>query len=147
MALKYHPTPGTVLYCDFGQGKCSYGRCPGTLGGFKPPEMVKRRPVVVLTNKHAQLATVVPLSGTPPDPVMPYHYPIPKGVLPPSIDHKAEWWAKCDCVTTVGFFRLNLVQQNRRGPDGKRLYDTRRIGNGPLGEIRRRVAEHLCLST
>ena len=36
MALKYPPRPGTLWMCDFDTG-------------FKPPEMVKKRPVVVIS--------------------------------------------------------------------------------------------------
>ena len=53
MAINFHPRLGQVLYCDFKTG-------------FRPPEMVKARPVVVLSRNHHELCTVVPLSGTEP---------------------------------------------------------------------------------
>lgn len=54
MALKFQPKEKTVVMCDF--------------SGFKEPEMVKVRPVVVLAkHKHnARLVTIVPLSTTEP---------------------------------------------------------------------------------
>lgn len=38
MALRFHPKPGTILMCDFDTG-------------FQVPEMVKKRPVIVLSPK------------------------------------------------------------------------------------------------
>ncbi|WP_189411433.1 type II toxin-antitoxin system PemK/MazF family toxin [Neogemmobacter tilapiae] len=58
MPIKFPPARKSILICDF------------NMGGFQPPEMVKRRPVVVLVGRlphRANLATVVPLSGTPPN--------------------------------------------------------------------------------
>ena len=42
MPITFHPSPGTVLICDF-------------TTGFQPPEMVKRRHVVVVS--HAAVTT------------------------------------------------------------------------------------------
>jgi uncharacterized protein YifN (PemK superfamily) len=63
MPIKEHPPLGTILICDFD-------------AGFKVPEMVKRRPVVVISPKIESrfgLCTVVALSATEPDPVESYH--------------------------------------------------------------------------
>ena len=52
MAIGEHPAPGTILICDFKQG-------------FREPEMVKQRPVIVLSPKigiRAKLCTVVALA-------------------------------------------------------------------------------------
>ena len=58
--LTFHPKPGTLLICDFDRG-------------FKAPEMVKKRPVVVISPRRRkstpQLCTVVPLSSSAPNPV------------------------------------------------------------------------------
>jgi len=53
MGLKFQPKPRMVLICDF--------------RGFEPPEMVKRRPVVVVASNpdRDQMVTVVPLSKSP----------------------------------------------------------------------------------
>ena len=52
-----------LLYCDFSTG-------------FQPPEMVKRRPVVLISprRKNAALCTVVPLSTKEPVPIEDYHH-------------------------------------------------------------------------
>lgn len=63
MTIREHPAIGTVLMCEFEPG-------------FRVPEMVKRRPVVVISPKIAArpgLCMIVSLSTTPPDPVMQYH--------------------------------------------------------------------------
>lgn len=64
MALTFHPKPGMALMCDFNTG-------------FVAPEMIKKRPVVVVSprpRRSNQLCTIVPLSTTRPDPVEPYHH-------------------------------------------------------------------------
>ena len=43
--------------------------CDVSAGGFKPPEMVKVRPVVVMAKPKGQTVNVVPLSTTAPDPM------------------------------------------------------------------------------
>ena len=63
MAIREHPPTGSILMCDFN-------------AGFREPEMVKRRPVVVISPKiraRPGLCTVVALSTTVPAPVMDYH--------------------------------------------------------------------------
>ncbi len=51
--LSTHPQVGSTLICNYGTG-------------FVAPEMVKRRPVVVISRlrRRADLCTVVPLSTT-----------------------------------------------------------------------------------
>ena len=96
MALPYHPRRGEVLICDFDTG-------------FQPPEMVKKRPVVVISPKdshHRGVCTVVPLSTTAPEPLRRWHHPLPH-VKVPGLRATAPMWAKCDMLATVGFVRLN----------------------------------------
>jgi len=53
MSLLYHPKQGAIVICDF--------------KGFVPPEMVKRRPAVIVSprmRKREGLCTIVPLSTT-----------------------------------------------------------------------------------
>ena len=92
--LKFHPGYGCILMCDFSHQAV--------------PEMVKTRPVVVISRKAAnsQLCTVVPLSSTEPDPKHPWHAKMTREKMPTSLRGK-ECWAKCDCVATVSFARLN----------------------------------------
>lgn len=111
MAITKHPRVGVVVLCDFNSGFCV-------------PEMVKRRPAIVLSPKisgRPGLRTVVALSTNPPDPVMPYHRQINLDPpLPPPWESQGVW-VKGDMINAVGFHRLDLV---RLGKDklGARRY-------------------------
>ena len=100
MALTVHPKAGYVLVCDF--------------VGYKAPEMIKARPVVVVSPNHLRrpgLVSVVPLSTTAPDPVEPYHYKLTGNPVPGS--SAFEVWAKCDMVATVCVTRLDRIKIER----------------------------------
>jgi uncharacterized protein YifN (PemK superfamily) len=96
MTIPFHPNAGTILVCDF--------------HGMVKPEMVKTRPVVVISprrRRHSGLCTVVPLSTTIPDPVMKWHYKM-QFAQPLSPDWtETDVWIKCDMIYTVSFERLN----------------------------------------
>ncbi len=98
MALNnFHPKTGHVLICDFTRG-------------FIPPEMIKRRPVVVIsrTATHSsRLCTIVPLSTTAPQPIETWHVPLLINPLK-STHTEPKVWAKCDMLYTVSFDRLDL---------------------------------------
>ncbi len=132
MALSFHPEAGTILICDYDTG-------------FVPPEMVKRRPVVVISPrfKHRTgLCSVVPLSTTNPVPPMPWHHRLAiEPPLPRPFD-SATAWAKCDHVATVSFARLHLIRMGR-GADGRREYRIGQVSGDDLAAIRRCVAEAL----
>ncbi|MHC1790662.1 type II toxin-antitoxin system PemK/MazF family toxin [Solidesulfovibrio sp.] len=123
MSIKYAPKNGTLLICDF----------DGIV-----PEMIKRRPVVVLSSVSPGLAIVVPLSTTWPSPVMPWHYnlhladPLPKPYDNPVC------WAKGDMVATVSFERLILPF---KGKDryGKRIYQINQLPESDLVAVRAAV--------
>ena len=100
--------------------------CDYDAGGFRPPEMVKRRPVVVLVGalpKRGKLLSVVPLSGTPSDPSVSYHCRIELAQPLPPPYAETEWWVKADMVATVGFERLDLFRTGR-DQFGRRKYMT-----------------------
>ena len=97
MAIKEHPVPGTIVLCDFGDPKKG--------GSFRPPEMIKRRPVVVVSPKIARrsgLCTVVCLSTTAPDPVLPFHRAITIDPPLPAPRERGVNWIKGDMVYAVG---------------------------------------------
>lgn len=52
--LQYQPKPNTIVMCDF--------------AGFISPEMVKKRPVIVIkkNKENPKLVTIVPFSTTEP---------------------------------------------------------------------------------
>jgi uncharacterized protein YifN (PemK superfamily) len=102
VSLNFHPGQGVIVFCDFGHG-----------GPFQPPEMMKGRPVVVISPRRrtSQLVTVIPLSGTPPRAAQPWHHPLSLGAYPPA---RAPMWAKCDMVAAVALGRLALIKQGRQ---------------------------------
>ena len=121
MSLKFHPAAGTVLVCNF--------------EGFKAPEMVKRRPVVVVspkTLKRNRLVTVVPLSTQAPSPVRNFHHELDLASLPPPLAQEMSW-AKCDMLYTVGFERLDLPRGDRE--TGKRKRYTHQVTEVDLEAI------------
>ena len=120
MPLTFHPEPGTILICDFSIG-------------FRPPEMVKVRPVVVISPRRrgSKLVTVVPLSGTEPKPVLPWHWPLPAGLYPPA---RGPMWGKADVVITVALERLDRVKV--RDASGQRRYITVHLTTAQLVELR-----------
>jgi len=96
MPINFYPKAGTVLICDF--------------AGYVVPEIVKKRPVVVISPKHktAGLVTVVPLSTTSPNPTERFHMRI-KNYL--KMDG-SEVWVKADLVARVRLARLDRIKKN-----------------------------------
>ena len=112
MPLKYPVSRRTILLCDY------------SLGGFRPPEMVKRRPAVVIAARlprRDNLHTIVPLSGTPSDERNLYHCKIElPSALPAPFDERV-WWVKADMIATVSLERLDLFR-TERDQQGRRKY-------------------------
>lgn len=121
MALPYFPRRGEVLICDFDSG-------------FQPPEMVKKRPVVVISSKesHARrLCTVVPFSTTAPISPGKWQHCL-EHVAVPGWQAKGQMWAKCDMLGTVGFERLHKpYTKSRHG----RVYQTLILDEADLTAI------------
>ena len=134
MPLIHHPETGTIVICDF--------------HGFVTPEMVKRRPVIVVSPRlrnRRGLCTIVPLSTTPPDPVMPYHYRIHMDPpLPPPYDSPYSW-VKADMLATVSMSRLSFPHSGKDA-SGKRKYDIRVVEEIDLRNIRECMLHALGLS-
>ena len=79
--------------------------------------MVKsKRPVIVLTpqmRNRADLVTVVPLSTVKPNPVMSYHYMLPKNCMPQiGMFQKDDSWVKGDMILRI---TINSISQNHDG--------------------------------
>jgi mRNA interferase MazF len=112
MGIKFPVGVGTVLLCDYGRG------------GFQPPEMVKRRPAVVISPRlpHRDgLCTVIPLSQDEPEHLLDYVARVEfSEPLPHPFPYRV-FWAKCDMIATVSFERLDLFHTDR-GENGKRKY-------------------------
>ncbi|MBY5838065.1 type II toxin-antitoxin system PemK/MazF family toxin [Rhizobium leguminosarum] len=126
MSIRYAVAPGTLVLCDY------------SLGGFRAPEMIKRRPAIVVSPRlpHRDgLCAVVPLSTTPPTHELEY---IVELILDPPLPKPFDspfMWAKCDMIATVCFDRLDLFRGGR-DQQGKRKYLTRRVDEATFKRIR-----------
>lgn len=132
MPIMFHPKPGMVLICDFSTG-------------FRPPEMVKRRPVVVVSKTRQQLVTVVPLSTTEPSPIEGWHHELRDASLPICLRGKRHW-AKCDVLASVALWRLDRVRGPRHPTTGKRTYISYQIRPEDLVAIQKAMLHVFGLS-
>jgi len=125
MALTFHPHPGTILMCSFPSD-------------FKPPEMVKRRPVLVVSpnlKRHSGLCTVVALSTQEPSPIENWHYKLPRSSMPPSsYFQKSETWIKGDMLYRISFKRLELIKIGK-DPSGNRIYFKDRLSRQQMKDV------------
>lgn len=102
MALGFHPRAGQILVCDF--------------HGFKVPEMVKPRPVIVVSPRlphRSDIVAIVPISLTAPRHGLPFVVRLSKNYHPQESDD-LPCWAKCDMVLNLGLWRLNGFKLGRR---------------------------------
>ncbi len=114
MPIQFLPNQRVIVLCDY------------AAGGFQHPEMVKRRPAIVLTGRlphRDNLCAVVPMSGSEPEHSVPYVVRIELASPLPKPFDETVWWVKCDMVATVGFARLDYFRDGRSA-DGKRKYQT-----------------------
>ena len=129
MPIQYDPAAGTIVLCDYATG-------------FKPPEMVKRRPVVVVSprlHRRRGLCTVAPLSTTPPDQPQAYHHLVRLAEPLPERWGASEMWVKADMVATVSHERLDLFRTGR-DQYGKRKYLQPKLSPEDLEAVRRCIA-------
>ena len=134
MAIQFHPEQGTILICDF--------------RGFEAPEMVKRRPVVVISPRlrtRSKLCAVVPLSTSEPTKVEAYHYRLHTNPTLPEPYSSESHWVKADMVYTVSFERLFLMTSGKDA-NGKRIYDQRVIDRADLLKIQAAVLHGIGLT-
>ena len=119
--LQFQPYPGQLLVCNFGIG-------------FQRPEIVKTRPVIVVSPQprfNSGLCTVVPISSKPPNQIEPYHYSMDPTLIPG--EKYPEAWIKGDLVQTVGLHRLDRFKV------GFRNYQAPILPEAVLTEARRCV--------
>lgn len=119
--INWQPQPGQILACHFGLG-------------FKVPEMVKTRPVLVISPKiqpWTKLCIVLPISSRTPDPVLDHHLELPRGLVPN--DKYDEAWIKGDTIMAVSCHRLDRVKT------GFRSYEAPIVPADVLKEARRCV--------
>lgn len=102
----HYPRRREVLRCDF--------------TGMSEPEMIKDRPVVILSCSPARpgLAIVIPLSTTPPNPPQPWHHRLSRASQWDSFER----WAKCDMLYALRIGRLSPWKLGRSRATGERKY-------------------------
>lgn len=126
MPIQYPVAPGTILLCDYGRG-------------FRVPEMVKRRPAVVISPRlphRDHLCSVVPLSTTPPQHEVLYQCRIVLERDLPEPFAGSAFWVKADMVATVAFARLDLFRGPRDRTTGRRKYIQPKLSREDLLRVR-----------
>src|SRR5579859_6040176 len=95
MPINFVPRPGSVLLCDYSTG-------------FVPPEMTKRRPVVVLSpfSPHSSTVVVVPISTLRPVRQESYHVRI-RARQYRFLRRHVDSWVKGDMMSAVSLARLS----------------------------------------
>ena len=135
MPIQFPVAPGTILLCDYS-------------GGFRPPEMVKRRPSVVISPRlrHRDgLCSVVPLSTSEPTRDLPYVCRIELGQPLPAPFDAPICWVKADMIATVSFRRLELFR-TVRDQAGRRQYLHPRLSDDDLRRVRAAILHGLGLA-
>jgi uncharacterized protein YifN (PemK superfamily) len=102
MSLLFYPRAGQVFVCDF--------------SGFKEPEMVKPRPIIVVSPRlpyRSEIAAIVPISLTQPRHELPFCYRLSKNYHPDERDD-LPCWAKADMLMNIGLYRLSAFKVGRR---------------------------------
>lgn len=133
MTLSSHPLPGTILRVDLSEG-------------FTTPEMVKRRPAIVLSppiRGRQRLCTIVPLSTTAPTRIERHHLKLRLDPPLPAPYGNPEMWVKGDIVLTVAFHRLRLLFAGHE--QGQRVYDMRVLDPETLDKVKHCVRAGLGL--
>lgn len=100
--LKFQPKVGSVVYCDY--------------AGFIAPEMIKKRPVIVISkHKHnSKLLAIVPISTVEPKVTFNYHLELDQHFCTLYLSGKRSW-VKCDLFNVVSLDRLHLVRDRKSG--------------------------------
>jgi len=123
--ISTHPKQGTILICDF--------------SGFIEPEMVKRRPVIVVSKPVASrpgLCTVVTLSTTDPKVILPMHFKLDMDhPLPPPYDSPYHW-VKGDMIYALSLKRM-FFPFLKKDKNGNRIYDIRQITSEQLSCVQK----------
>lgn len=136
MPLNYYPNPGEILVCDY--------------SGFVEPEMVKKRPVIIISprlRRRGELVCVVPLSTTPPAPAELHHCKITLEKPLPAPFQAPEVWAKCDMVSNLARSRLDRFRAGKKPDTAGRYYVSGMLTPDQLRDVRKSVLYGLGLGS
>jgi uncharacterized protein YifN (PemK superfamily) len=127
--LKFQPKKRSVVWCDF--------------AGFKEPEIVKTRPVVVIKKhpKNPRLVYVLPISNSVPDPIEKYHHKLDSEFCKKYFNEN-EHWVKTDLFCTISIDRLDRIQNKKI----KYMYSIPEIDQLESESIVQKLADYLNLS-
>lgn len=129
MAIGFYPRAGQLLMCDF--------------TGFVAPEMVKPRPVVVVSPRlpyRSEIVAIVPISLTAPIHGEPFVVRLSKNYHPLESD-LLPCWAKCDMLLNISRSRLDGFKV------GRRKWETPQISGEDLKAVRHGVIHGLGMGT
>lgn len=121
MPINFKPKIGQILDCNYGAYPRDKNGCiiDGVFDAHMPPEMVKRRLVIVLNGKlNGGSSIVVPLSTTKDEVKLKkgLHVQLDAGMIDDlRYFSPVTCWAKCDMVQTVSNKRLNKPLLAGRG--------------------------------
>lgn len=135
MPIKFHPEQGTIVICDF--------------AGFVLPEMVKRRPAVVVSprlRRREGLCAIVPLSTTAPTTIAPYHFKLRISPVLPQPYDATYHWVKADMLYTVSFARLSLPFDGKDAT-GKRRHVVHVVDREDMRQIQHCILHALGLTS
>lgn len=117
MAITYKPKVGEILECKFGNFKGTPGNMDlPNFDGRIPPEMVKKRMVVVINPSLWGGVMVVPISSSPnPDGInRGWHVPLSDRYFKETNFYdKRDRWAKCDFMQFASRARLNRLHDGK----------------------------------
>lgn len=118
MTINYAPKVGELLECDFGDFKRDAAGLIDTnnFNGRIPPEMVKKRLVVILNGKLNGACLIVPISSTQDIGKITQQLHIElesKLIAETDFYDKRVRWAKADLIQQVSRDRLNRVRDKR----------------------------------
>lgn len=135
MPILYHPERGSIVTVDYEKG-------------FKNPEMDKLRLAVVLSpaiKARVKLVTIVPLSLTEPETILPFHKQIDIPFHLPEPWGNMPRWIKGDMVNAVGFHRVELLRLGKSNA-GVRIYQTAVLDEEMFNVVKRCVLHGLGMS-
>jgi uncharacterized protein YifN (PemK superfamily) len=64
----------------------------------------------------------------------------------PNYLQKSDLWAKCDCIASVSFDRLDRVKAGKCPNTGRRLYESPKVYSEDMKQLKLCLANHLGLS-
>ncbi len=122
--INFQPKSGSVLWCDY--------------EGFIIPEMIKRRPVIIISKhkKNSSLVLVVPISTKMPKKEHYTNIELPRVISKKYFKDK-RMWLKSDMINVVSLNRLFLIKNTLTVPN---------IDESLVQQIKDAIVKFYCLN-